>query len=163
MLKSKKLSIVISVLVVLIVIACLVFITINEKHDPSLGGENNINMENTQSVDGVKITVLKEGTGTDVAKSGDMVAMGYTGMLADGTVFDSNLDPKFNHVEPFAFTLGAGQVIKGWDVGVAGMKVGEQRKLEISSDFAYGPEGVGDVIPPNATLTFVVELIAIKK
>lgn len=158
---NKKSGIVISILVVLIVIGFLVFITINKKHDSSLG-ENNINMENTQNVDGVKITILKEGTGDVVAKSGDMVAMGYTGMLADGTVFDSNLDPKFNHVEPFAFTLGAGQVIKGWDVGVAGMKVGEQRKLEIASDFAYGAEGVGDVIPPNASLTFIVELVAIK-
>jgi len=168
MLKNKKFGIVISILIVLIVIACLVCITINKKHNsPVAGEENNINMGNTQNVfdnmNGVKITVLKEGTGTQVAKSGDMVAMGYTGMLADGTIFDSNLDPKFNHVEPFAFTLGAGQVIKGWDVGVAGMKVGEQRKLEISPDFAYGASGAGNVIPPNATLTFVVELIAIKK
>jgi len=164
MFKNKKFGVIVSVLIVLIVIAFLVYITINNKREasPITGEENNTNMENTQNVEGVKITVLKEGTGDAVATAGNMVTMGYTGMLADGTVFDSNLDPKFNHVEPFTFTLGSGQVIKGWDIGVAGMKVGEQRKLEIAPEFAYGEAGAGGVIPPNATLTFMVELIAIK-
>jgi FKBP-type peptidyl-prolyl cis-trans isomerase len=165
MLKNNKVGVVVSVLIVLVVIGVLFYITINNKKvESTLGGEeNNTNMENTQNIEGVKITVLKEGTGDAVATAGDMVAMGYTGMLNDGTVFDSNIDPKFKHVEPFAFTLGSGEVIKGWDVGVAGMKVGEQRKLEIAPDFAYGEAGAGGVIPPNATLTFVVELVAIKK
>jgi FKBP-type peptidyl-prolyl cis-trans isomerase len=165
--KNKKISIIISIIVVLAVIAFLVFITINKKGAPVLideqqvGQEQNINMENVQSVDGLKITILKEGKG-EIAKSGDTVAMNYTGVLADGTVFDSNIDPKFNHVEPFVFNLGAGQVIKGWDVGVAGMKVGEQRKLEIAPELAYGDAGAGGVIPPKATLIFMVELVAIK-
>jgi FKBP-type peptidyl-prolyl cis-trans isomerase len=94
--------------------------------------------------------------------------MNYTGMLADGTVFDSNIDKKFGHVQPFVFTIGAGQVIPGWDQGVAGMKVGEQRKLEIPPELAYGANGITDpstktvIIPPNATLTFTVELLGIK-
>ena len=98
-----------------------------------------------------------------VAKTGDTVAMNYTGRLADGTVFDSNVDPKFNHVQPFVFTLGAGQVIPGWDKGIVGMKVGEKKTLVILPADAYGTTGAGGVIPPNATLTFDVELLGIKK
>lgn len=150
------------VLIVLLVIAGLVYITINKQAVPAEEVGQNINMENTQNSDGVKITILKEGTG-DVAKAGDMVAMNYTGKLIDGTTFDSNVDPKFTHVEPFVFTLGVGQVIKGWDVGVAGMKVGEKRMLEIQPDFGYGANGAGNVIPPNAVLVFEVELLEIKK
>jgi peptidylprolyl isomerase len=115
----------------------------------------------TADVPGVKITILKEGTGA-VAKSGDTVAMNYTGTLSNGTKFDSNVDPSFKHVEPFVFTIGGGQVIKGWDAGIAGMKVGEKRKLVISPDYGYGAQGAGGVIPGNATLTFEVELLAIK-
>ena len=167
--KKEKNMMIVWVLIVLVVIAVLVYITINKKVNAPVGlGEQsgqteqniNTNMENSQNVEGVKITILKEGTGA-VAKAGDTVAMNYTGVLADGTVFDSNIDPKFNHVQPFIFTIGAGQVIKGWDVGVAGMKVGEQRKLELAPDFAYGAGGTGP-IPPNATLTFTVELLGIK-
>lgn len=168
-------GLIISAIVVLAVIGVLVFITINKKEESAAGnavGAEQNNMPNNQ--DGVKITVLKEGTG-DVAKSGDTVAMNYTGKLADGTVFDSNVDPKFSYINPqtkkemhylvpFAFSLGTGQVIKGWDVGVAGMKVGEKRLLEIAPEFAYGATGAGSgAIPPNATLTFEVELLAIKK
>ncbi|MCX6751375.1 MAG: FKBP-type peptidyl-prolyl cis-trans isomerase [Candidatus Nomurabacteria bacterium] len=151
-------------LIVLVVVVVLVFITINKKEEPAtpVVGTEQQNMPNTQQIEGVKITILKEGTG-DVAKSGDTVAMNYTGKLADGTVFDSNVDPKFGHVQPFIFTLGAGQVIKGWDVGVAGMKVGEKRILEINPNYAYGATGAGGVIPPNATLSFEVELLGIKK
>ncbi|MEI6580929.1 MAG: FKBP-type peptidyl-prolyl cis-trans isomerase [bacterium] len=141
----------VSFLIVLVVIAILVFITINKRE---------INMQNNS---GVVTTILKEGTGQAV-KAGDSVAMNYTGTLENGTVFDSNVDPKFNHVEPFVFTIGAGQVIKGWDVGVAGMKVGEQRRLVISPDFAYGATGAGGgIIPPNATISFDVELVRIEK
>ena len=96
-----------------------------------------------------------------VAKTGDTVAVNYTGKLADGTVFDSNVDPKFGHVTPFIFTLGAGQVIPGWDKGIVGMKVGETKTLVIPPADAYGASGQGP-IPPNATLTFEVELLAIK-
>jgi FKBP-type peptidyl-prolyl cis-trans isomerase len=161
--KENKMNIIISAVIFVAVIAVLVFITINKKEEPAIskvGGTQQQNMQNTQA-EGVKVTIIKEGTG-DVAKTGDTVAMNYTGTLADGTVFDSNIDPKFGHVQPFIFTIGGGQVIKGWDVGVAGMKVGEKRTLVIAPEFAYGANGIGP-IPPNATISFNVELLQIKK
>ena len=100
---------------------------------------------------------------TQVAIAGDLVSVNYTGKLADGSVFDSNVDPKFGHVEPFQFTLGAGQVIPGWEKGILGMKVGEKKSLVISPEDAYGEFGVPGIIPGGATLYFDVELLAIKK
>ena len=95
-------------------------------------------------------------------KVGDVVSMNYTGTLEDGTVFDSNVDPKFGHVIPFEFTLGAGEVIPGWDKGIVGMKIGDKKSLVIPPEDAYGATGAGGVIPPNATLVFEVELLGIK-
>jgi len=150
--------------IVAIVVGGLIFITIKGDNSSvpngAVGQEEETNNMQNGAEDGVKVVVLKEGTGTE-AKAGDTVSMNYTGSLVDGTVFDSNVDPKFNHVEPFIFTLGTGQVIKGWDVGVAGMKVGEKRTLAISPEFGYGATGAGGIIPPNATLNFEVELLAI--
>ncbi len=103
-----------------------------------------------------------ENTNERVSKNGDVLVMNYTGKLADGTVFDSNVDPKFNHVQPFEFTLGAGMVIKGWDEGLVGMKVGEKKTLTIAPEKGYGERGAGALIPPNATLIFDVELVGIK-
>ena len=97
------------------------------------------------------------GTGAE-AKAGNTVDVHYTGTLKDGKKFDSSLD----RGKPFSFKLGAGQVIKGWDEGVAGMKVGGKRKLVIPSDLAYGKRGAGGVIPPDAELTFIVELLKVK-
>lgn len=145
------------VLIVVVVIGFLVYITINKKPDMT-GEENTMQNENN----GVKITVINEGTG-EAAVAGDTVSMNYTGTLTDGTAFDSNVDPKFNHVTPFSFVLGSGQVIPGWDAGIAGMKIGEKRILEIAPEMAYGATGVGGVIPPNATLIFEVELVSITK
>jgi len=91
----------------------------------------------------------------DEAVPGRLVKVHYTGWLTDGTKFDSSLD----RGQPFSFQLGAGQVIRGWDKGVEGMKVGGKRKLTIPSDMAYGKRGAGGVIPPNAVLVFEVELL----
>ncbi|MDQ5971167.1 MAG: FKBP-type peptidyl-prolyl cis-trans isomerase FkpA [Patescibacteria group bacterium] len=99
----------------------------------------------------------------EISKNGDVLSMNYTGRLTNGTVFDSNVDPKFGHVQPFEFILGAGQVIKGWDEGLVGMKVGEKKTLNIPAEKAYGARGAGDRIPPNSDLIFEVELVAIKK
>lgn len=97
------------------------------------------------------------GTGAE-AVSGKTVSVHYVGMLPDGTVFDAS-KPRG---QAFSFTLGSGQVIKGWDQGVAGMKVGGKRQLVIPPDLAYGSQGAGSVIPPNATLIFEVELLEVK-
>ena len=103
-----------------------------------------------------KIMDLRAGTGAE-CKAGDHVTVHYTGTLDDGTKFDSSRD----RGQPFSFPLGAGRVIQGWDFGVAGMKVGGQRRLEIPAEEGYGAQGAGNVIPPNATLHFDVELIRI--
>src|SRR5260370_19563803 len=97
------------------------------------------------------------GTGQE-AKKGDTVAVHYTGTLKDGKKFDSSKD----RGQPFNFPLGAGRVIKGWDEGVAGMKVGGKRKLIIPAALGYGARGAGGVIPPNATLIFDVELLGVR-
>ena len=107
---------------------------------------------------GLKYEDLKVGTG-DEAKAGDTVEVHYTGWLKDGKKFDSSLD----RGKPFSFKLGAGMVIKGWDQGVAGMTVGGKRKLTIPPELGYGARGAGNVIPPNAELTFEVELLKVKK
>jgi FKBP-type peptidyl-prolyl cis-trans isomerase len=101
---------------------------------------------------------VKTGTGP-AAKQGDRVKVHYTGTLLDGTKFDSSLD----RGEPFEFTLGRGEVIKGWDQGVVGMKKGGKRRLTIPSELAYGTRGMPPKIPPDATLKFEVELKEIVK
>jgi FKBP-type peptidyl-prolyl cis-trans isomerase len=106
---------------------------------------------------GLKYQDLKVGDGAE-ATSGKIVEVHYTGWLESGTKFDSSVD---RH-RPFTFRLGAGDVIKGWDQGVAGMKVGGKRKLIIPPDLGYGKRGAGEVIPPGATLIFEVELLGVR-
>lgn len=101
--------------------------------------------------------VTKEGTGAQ-AEAGKTVAVHYTGTLTNGQVFDSSLE----RGDPIEFPLGQGMVIKGWDEGIAKMKVGGQAILVIPPDLGYGSNGAGGVIPPNATLVFIVELVAVK-
>jgi len=106
---------------------------------------------------GLQYVDLVVGTGRQ-AELGDTATVHYTGWLADGRKFDSSVDRK----EPFSFRVGAGQVIKGWDEGVGTMKVGGKRKLTIPPQLGYGARGAGNVIPPNATLTFDVELLGLR-
>jgi FKBP-type peptidyl-prolyl cis-trans isomerase len=104
----------------------------------------------------LKVEDLVQGTG-DEAVAGKKVSVHYTGTLTDGSKFDSSLD----RGRPFDFPLGGGRVIKGWDQGVAGMKVGGKRRLTIPPDLAYGERGFPPVIPPNSTLVFEIELLGV--
>lgn len=105
---------------------------------------------------GLLIEDIKVGSGAE-AKPGNIISAHYTGTLVDGTKFDSSVD----RGEPLSFTLGVGQVIKGWDEGIVGMKVGGKRKLIIPPELAYGARAIGS-IPPNSTLIFEVELMGVK-
>lgn len=107
---------------------------------------------------GLVIENIVVGEGPE-AQDHNKVVVNYTGSLEDGSIFDSSLNPGR---DPFTFTLGVGSVIKGWDLGVRGMKVGGKRKLTIPSDMGYGSQGAGKVIPPDATLIFEVELLGVE-
>jgi FKBP-type peptidyl-prolyl cis-trans isomerase FkpA len=116
---------------------------------------NELGLVTTES--GLKYQDLKIGHGP-IARKGDTLEVHYTGWFPDGKKFDSSVDRGV----PFSYKFGAGMVIKGWDEGVAGMKVGGKRKLTIPPDLAYGKRGAGNVIPPDATLIFEVELLKVK-
>ena len=107
---------------------------------------------------GVQYQDVRVGDG-EAAQNGMKVTVHYTGLLTDGTKFDSSVD----RGTPFSFTLGAGEVIRGWDVGVLGMRVGGIRNLAIPPEMGYGSAGAGNIIPPNATLLFQVELLGVGK
>lgn len=111
-----------------------------------------------QTMNGLQIKDLVVGTGT-VAENGSVASVLYTGTLDDGTVFDTSAR---HGNQPFSFTVGAGQVIRGWDLGIRGMKVGGKRELTIPPDLGYGAQGAAGAIPPNATLHFTVELLSVK-
>ena len=117
--------------------------------------ENDTSMQESQGQ--LKIEDLVVGTG-EAAVVGKNVSVHYTGTLTDGTKFDSSVD----RGTPFTFSLGAGEVIPGWDQGIVGMKVGGKRKLTIPPSLGYGEAGYGDAIPPNSTLIFEVELIKVE-
>ena len=121
------------------------------------GGPTKVTGAPTKTPSGLEYWDIKVGTGA-VAQSGHHVKVDYTGWLTDGKQFDSSVGTG----KPFDFMLGAGQVIKGWDEGVAGMKVGGKRQLRIPPDLAYGPKGYPGAIPPNATLIFDVQLVDAK-
>lgn len=154
--ERKSMNIILAVVVCLAVAGVLIFISIKSKVNKT-DTNMNTNMPSNNN------EVANNAPMAEIAKTGDTVSMNYTGRLQNGTVFDSNVDPKFNHVQPFVFTLGAGQVIAGWDKGIVGMKVGQKKTLTIPPADAYGANGVPGAIPPNSTLIFDVELLAIKK
>ncbi|MEO6831161.1 MAG: FKBP-type peptidyl-prolyl cis-trans isomerase [Chitinophagaceae bacterium] len=121
--------------------------------------KNHINAQRTPS--GMYYTIEKMGTGAK-AIQGDSVSMNYTGMTLDGKKFDSNIDPEFHHVQPFWFNLGVGQVIKGWDEGIALMPKGSKGTLIIPSTMAYGAQSPTPLIPANSVLMFEVEVKDVK-
>jgi FKBP-type peptidyl-prolyl cis-trans isomerase FkpA len=133
----------------------LVLTACAQSQSPPGGGSGGGQEVTTPS--GLKYTDTKIGIGAE-AKAGQNVSVHYTGTLTDGKKFDSSKD----RGQPFVFPLGAGRVIKGWDEGVAGMKVGGVRRLTIPPQLGYGAAGAGGVIPPNATLIFEVELLDAK-
>ncbi len=146
-------KIIIGAIVTIIIIIFIVFIfTANMDKK-----EDNNNPPASIVGKGLVIETIVAGSGTKAAKSGDNISVHYTGWLEGGKKFDSSID----RGTPFSFVLGIGNVIKGWDLGVLGMNIGEKRKLIIPSEMAYGSSGVKDVIPPNATLIFEVELLEI--
>src|SRR5215212_10255379 len=140
------------VIVVGAAVLAVVLAACTQSQSPAGGGSGGGQEVTTPS--GLKYTDTKVGTGAE-AKAGQTVSVHYTGTLTDGKKFDSSKD----RGQPFNFPLGAGRVIKGWDEGVAGMKVGGVRKLTIPSNLGYGAQGAGGVIPPNATLVFDVDLL----
>ena len=127
---------------------------------PSAAGSDNFsegaNLPLVKFPDGLQLADIKVGDG-QVAKKGDKLTMQYTGWLTTGKKFDSSRD----RGQPFDFPLGEGKVIKGWDEGIPGMKIGGKRRLVIPGDLAYGPQGSPPTIPPNATLIFVVEAVSV--
>ncbi|HZE27025.1 MAG TPA: FKBP-type peptidyl-prolyl cis-trans isomerase [Terriglobales bacterium] len=123
---------------------------------PAAGGPTKVAGEGTQTASGLQYWDIKVGTGAE-AQKGQKVKVHYTGWLTNGKKFDSSVGGA-----PFPFRIGAGDVIKGWDEGVAGMKIGGQRQLRIPPGLAYGAKGYPGLIPPNSTLIFDVQLVGVQ-
>jgi FKBP-type peptidyl-prolyl cis-trans isomerase len=139
-------------------IVLLAVFAMNSGHAQSTAAPTKVEGDPTKKPSGLEYWDIKVGTGATAA-AGQQVRVHYTGWLTDGKKFDSSVD----RGQPFVFPLGAGQVIKGWDEGVAGMKIGGKRQLRIPPQLGYGARGAGGgVIPPNATLIFDVELLGVQ-
>ena len=147
------------ILLIILIFFLVIFVskrnTNTSTPNPTLSDKiNNLNKNN---MEGLITEDIKVGEGLE-ALDGKKVTVNYLGTLTDGTKFDSSYDRN----ESFSFNLGAGEVIKGWDLGVKGMKVGGKRKLTIPSELGYGSYGVGSIISPNSTLIFEVELLKVE-
>lgn len=156
---KKDIAIIVVILIILVGGVYLIF----NMTQPAENNQNN-NMQNTEQnnnpssydIQGMKVEILKEGSGKE-AKTGNTVTVHYVGTLENGTKFDSSVDRGV----PFSLILGQNSVIKGWELGLLGMKIGEKRKLIIPPDLAYGNNAVGNIIPANSTLIFEVEMMNI--
>lgn len=152
----KILTIIVLVIVLILIVAGGFYLffrsTALNQNQQTPTGQN----PTSYDIQGMKVEILQQGSGA-AAKSGNTVTVNYVGTLQDGTKFDSSID----RGQPFQFALGQNSVIQGWELGVVGMKVGEKRKLTIPPELAYGSQGAGGVIPPNATLTFEIDLLGI--
>ena len=147
----NKNIIIISVVVIILIIAAAIYFA-------SISNQNQQQNSNNFEIQGMKVEILQQGTG-QAAKAGDKITVNYVGILQDGAKFDSSID----RGQPFTFILGQNSVIQGWELGVAGMKVEEKRKLIIPPELAYGSQGTGGVISPNATLIFEIDLLGINQ
>ncbi len=127
----------------------------NSQNNSTQNAEQN-NNPSSYNIQGMKVEILKEGSGP-AAKSGDNVTVNYVGTLENGTKFDSSIDRGV----PLPLVLGQNSVIKGWELGLIGMKVGEKRKLTIPPELAYGKNAVGNIIPANSTLIFEIDMVKI--
>jgi FKBP-type peptidyl-prolyl cis-trans isomerase len=151
----NKIIIIISVIVVAVIVVGGVFFFIGSSDNKTNSNQPVDSLRNFQ-IQGMRVDVVREGAGND-AKNGSRVTVNYSGKLSDGREFDSS----YKRNSPFTFILGTGKVIKGWDLGVLGMKAGEKRILTIPPELAYGAKGLSSMIPPNSTLTFEVEMLKI--
>lgn len=142
---------------ILTIVVLVAFTWILQGGNIMAASEKESNAQEVTTPSGLKYVDQVVGTG-DVAVAGKTASVHYTGWLENGKKFDSSVD----RGQPFSFPLGSGRVIKGWDEGVQGMKVGGKRKLTIPSDLGYGSRGAGGVIPANATLIFDVELLGVR-
>ncbi len=155
---TNKNLIILSIIVVIILVAIVFIFPKNSNQTEEVNNNLNTPMASTTLPNGLQIIDEIVGTGAE-ATEGDPITVNYIGTLSNGTKFDSSYD----RGEPFSFILGLGQVIRGWDEGVLGMKVGGKRKLVIPPALAYGSQGAGGgIIPPNSTLIFEVELLGIQ-
>ncbi len=169
--KKENIGVIISFVLIVALIFVVIFFLLNKQEkenplewvdtNPVIGEQAQNQLAASANEPTQELIETEENNMERVSKEGDVLSMNYTGRLEDGTIFDSNVLPEFGHVEPFNFTLGAGQVILGWDEGLAGMKIGEKKTLTIPPEKGYGANGNGS-IPPNATLVFDVELLDIR-
>lgn len=156
---KTKTDIILPFVFVGVVVVLVVFLLIKNNAKTSTPITIPTTLDNTEEeTNNIKTNNMQE----KISKEGDVLTMNYTGRLENGKVFDSNILPEFGHVEPFEFTLGAGQVIAGWDEGLVGMKIGDKKTLVIPPEKGYGNREIGGVIPANSTLIFEVELVGIK-